>query len=249
MDNLKSAKIRIRLVDKKGSPVPDAGITASVEGASAESVTDIEGKANFPKTPVPSEVKIAVNITGQPLFETTLRYEKAGDDHLIHLPFTIEHKGVVCFKLVDSAGTKLKELPISIEYSDERIEDKTDEDGKLIFSDIPVGEQIRFSVKNQDGETLEKKFRFTRLEETHEIVFDASTGPQNKIRLLYGLILVFILVIGIAAWMFYSGEDSVPRGGVAQTSGMDVGACRCEDEIEELRQEIERLKTEISKLN
>lgn len=253
MDDSKSAKVRIRLVDKNGTPVSDAGITASVWGASAESVTDMDGRANFPKTPLPSKVEIVVEIPGRPLFETNLRHEKDDEDHLVSLPYEIEQKGVVCFKIVDSTGKKVKGLPVRIEYSDETINDKTDEDGKTIFSDIPVGKQVLFKANCHDKEnSYEKKFLFAKLEETHEIVLDAPTKSRKRLRFVLCLCVFAILVFGTLGWIKRDSLFTLKDSGVHRREQPGLtekkGDCGCEVELEELRQEIERLKTEISEM-
>lgn len=246
-----SAKIRIRLLDKDDAPVADTGVTVSVEGSSAESVTDTEGRASFPKARVPSQIGIAIDIPGREIFETSVLYDQADEERVIRLPFQIDRKGILCAKVEDSSGNALKNISICLEIEDIKFDDVTDDEGKSVFSDIPIGKHGKLSVRCQSGETVENRILLKSSEETVTVV---SKTPEKKSLKKYwvGAGLVVVLVVGAGVWLAFRSESTDSEGLPATQKDRLAPAsenCQCEEEIEELRREIQRIKNELAEIS
>ena len=249
MDETHSAKIRIRLLDNDESPVADTGITVSVEGSSAESVTDIEGRASFPKARVPSQIGIKIDFPEREVFETSVLYDTADEEYVIRLPFHIERKGILCVKVEDSNGKALIKNPIQLEIEDLKFDDVTDDEGKSVFSDIPIGKRGTLFVRSRDGDTIEHKLLLKSSEETVTIVSEVPVKSHKKRWI--GVCLFVVLSVVIAAYLMFRSEPTNSREQPPAEKNLVAtpGDCQCEEDIEELRREINRLEKQLSEIS
>ncbi len=239
-----TTKIRIRIVDKENRPAPNLKVTASYKEASAESDTDGQGRVNFPQVPVPSDVNILIALSNQDPFEKCIVCQKKDEEHVMTLPFTFRSTAMMRFQIADSEGKGLKKIPLRLECKGMSAEDVTDKEGRSEFSDIPVGEKVRLSVKHSKKEPLVKNFRCNQQEELHQIVIDI---PKKNYKPLLILPCLFLLIgAGFLSW-WLTGDDE-PNIPSVPPSALILEECRCKDEIEELRQEIRRVKKEIAEI-
>ena len=246
-----STKIRIRVVDKEERPAPNIRVTASYKEASAESHTDSEGRASFPKVPLPSDVKLLITLPEYPAFETHVLCEKADEEHLIPLPFVFKPKAVMRFQVMNAKKRGLKKVPLRLEWKKGELEDTTDSEGRSEFSDIPLGEKLTLHVCHSKKAPLVKEFQCCQGEELHQIVIDPP--KRNYKRLIWIIVCIFVLsAVGIPIWWLTKAPPApseqpavshpLQTGTAVRQSGED---CRCKEEIDALWEEIRRMKDEI----
>lgn len=247
-----STKIRIKVADKENRPAANLRVTASYEEASAESDTDQDGRVNFPKVPIPSYVNIHIAFPDRDPFEKNIVCEKEDEEHLINLPFTFMQKAVMCFQVTDSENRGLKKIPLQLEWKRNQLEDITDAEGRSEFTDIPVGDKVTLHVRHSKKAPLAKDFLCTQKEELHQIVVDI---PKKDYKILWIFLCVFALSgIGVLVWQLTKSDpvpeqpaivSSDPSETVAEkNTPLDV-KCRCDEEIEALRQEIRQLRKDM----
>lgn len=258
-----SAKIRIRVIDKNMRPAANIRVTASYKGASAEIDTDQEGRAGFPKVPVPSHVKISISLPDTESFEKDILCEKDGDEHLITLPLALGTNAAIRFEMTDALSRRLQNIPLRLEYKDIVLENTTDEDGKSEFADIPVGEKVTLHINLPKKKPFTKNFRCSQTEDIHKVVIEEISGKPRK-NLLWILSGIFLLIGGslLTGWLTTESPPVQPRisppasseaagnpkssvSAYPSGSAAPLKDCQCEAEIEALWKEIRQLKAEI----
>ena len=117
---LQTARLRARLVNARGTPIPDATLVLSGKGRrSVEATTDELGEALWQEAPAGTSVAVTVELDGQRWPEPIARVElEPGQDH--GASWTIHPKPVIRGVAIDEAGTPLPGQLIQL-LKDERV--------------------------------------------------------------------------------------------------------------------------------
>ncbi len=149
------ADMKFEIIDNQGEFLPNTNIIFEYEGIKAERISDENGIIILNNMPLGIEVKCSQPVNSELAHIHYFNCQKEISVYRIEAEKPIR-SGIMNFKLVDQFENIIPDGTVVFEYSDQKIEKKTDLQGNIRIENVPFGTTVKVSqiIKGKPLKTI-----------------------------------------------------------------------------------------------